>query len=140
MIRIGAEAVEAMWNHVRFCEPQEACGLLAGSGSTVAMVYCLTNVAAGCDRYTVEPRGHFGALRHAERNGWELIGVFHSHPSGPPVPSRHDVEGALEPGWHYVILGCDRTGGPAMRSYRIRAGTISEEPIATGPLPSSGCN
>ncbi len=140
MIQVGAAAVEAMWNHALFCHPQEACGLLAGSRSTVSMVYCLANVAAAPDRYTVEPGGHLGALRHAERNGWELIGVFHSHPQGPPVPSDYDIKGALEPAWHYVILGLDRAGHPVMRSYRIRSGEVTEEPIVTGPLPSSGCN
>jgi proteasome lid subunit RPN8/RPN11 len=35
----------------------------------------------------------------------EILGVYHSHPRGPAVPSSTDVAEAYYPEWLYVIVG-----------------------------------
>lgn len=121
------EVREAMVAHSRFCAPDEACGLLAVDGDgSVRMAYCLTNVDASHASYTVDPTEHFHALMHAERNGWSLGGAFHSHPASGAVPSRTDVERALEPGWLYVIVGLADPDRPEVRGWRIVGGAATE--------------
>lgn len=131
-LQIGSEARAAMVHHAAVMAPFEACGLLAigheGDDATVRMVYCLTNIDRSPVRFTVAPAEHYGALRHAERNGWELGGVFHSHPKALPFPSATDVTGALDPSWFHVIVGPQRA--PSIRAFRIRDGRVADVVIA----------
>ena len=120
-LRIPEEAVAAMIQHARFCEPEEACGLFAvGESGVVSMIYCLTNTDRSTSTYTIEPTERFHAWQHARRNGWEIGGVFHSHPASPPVPSPSDLVG-LDPEWVSVIVGTDE-----VRAYRINGGVPTE--------------
>ena len=117
---IPAEVHEAIVRHALFVLPDEACGLLAGRvPGRVRMVYPLDNVQASPVAFTIEPEGHFGALRHAERSGWELIGAFHSHPTTEPVPSPTDIRLAYEPDWIHVIVGVADRHHPELRAFRI---------------------
>jgi proteasome lid subunit RPN8/RPN11 len=127
-----AEMVEAFVAHARFTYPEEACGLVAvDSDGAPRMVYCLTNVERSRYRYTVDPNGHYRAMRHAERNGWEIGGVFHSHPSSSAYPSSTDVDGALDPGWFHVVVGWVDTPEPEVRVFTISHGVVSE--VGTTP-------
>lgn len=116
---------DAIVAHARTAAPAEACGLLAvDPAGRWRMVYCLTNVEASPARFTVDPIEHFRALQHAERSGWGIGGVYHSHPAGDAYPSPADVAGALDPEWLYVIAG--PVPNPAVRGFRIRNGEVSE--------------
>lgn len=128
-MELPAQIVEAVLAHARFVHPYEACGLLAmDSEGRVRMVYCLTNIDESPSSFTVDPIEHFHALRHAERLGWHLGGVFHSHVGGPPVPSPRDVEAGIDPSWIHLIAG-----NGEVRGYRIREGSVSEEPLEVRP-------
>ena len=117
---------EALVAHTLACLPEECCGLLAVDGhGSIRFVYPLTNVDHSPVSYTVEPREHFGALRHADRHGWEIEGGFHSHPTTTPVPSPTDVERSPGPGWLHLLVGFE-AGRPAVRAFRIRDGQIEE--------------
>lgn len=117
-------AIEA---HARFAFPEEACGLLAlDREGRVRMAYCLTNADASPHRFTVDPDEHYGALCHAERQGWRIGGSFHSHPRSSPLPSDADVEGALDPTWIHVIAGPVDPGPVEIRAYAIATGSAEE--------------
>lgn len=127
-----------MVNHAVSCLPLEACGLIAGDASRrIRMVYPLTNAQASPVAYTVEPTEHFRALQHAERNGWELIGAFHSHPTTEAYPSPTDIAQAAEPDWIYVIISLQKD--PQLRAFRIGDGkareveTVHVKPCDTSP-------
>jgi len=122
--------------HARFCYPNEACGLLAVDGAgALRMAYCCTNVEQSPVSYTVDATEHLRAMVHAERNGWALGGVFHSHTHSPAHPSRTDVARALEPEWLYVLVSLEDPDDPDVRAYWIREGTITEEPLVLGGTP-----
>lgn len=126
-MEIPHEAREAMIAHARFCFPEEACGLFAmDDADLVTMVYALTNTEHSPVAYTVDPTEHFRAMRHAERNGWRLGGVFHSHTHTAAYPSNTDVARALEPEWVYTLVSLQDPDRPEVRSYRITDGNISE--------------
>lgn len=120
-IEVPHEVIAAMAVHARNEAPNEACGLVAGSSGQVRFFYPLDNVAPSVDRYVVDPVGHVSALRHAERSGWELIGVFHSHPSGSAIPSATDIAETFEPDWISFISG---SGG--VRAWQIAGGVPRE--------------
>jgi proteasome lid subunit RPN8/RPN11 len=131
VISLPVEIRRALVQHARWSLPNEACGLLAGTGGVVRMAYCLTNVDASPNRFTVDPVGHFGALRHAERSGLELMGVFHSHPHGPAYPSSIDRAQILEPDWVSVIVGAVGAPEPTIRAFRIRSDAVAELDVIT---------
>lgn len=116
---------DAMIAHARFVASHEACGLVAvDDDGRLRMAYCLTNVDRSAVRYTVSPYEHLRALLHAERLGWTIGGVFHSHPGASPEPSPVDIAGALEPSWLYFIVG--PLPDPDVRAYRIVSGVPAE--------------
>ena len=116
--------------HARFTYPEEACGLVAADrDGHLRMAYCLTNTERSPVAYTLDPTEHVRAWRHAERNGWHIAGVFHSHTHTPAVPSRTDVARALEPEWVYFVVGLDGDAEPEVRGYWIRDGAVVEEPL-----------
>jgi proteasome lid subunit RPN8/RPN11 len=98
----------------------------------VCEVYCATNAARSARLYTVEPRDLLAADRAAERAGWSLIGVWHSHTHTPAYPSPTDIEQAPDPAWHYVVVSL-ADSEPVVRSYRIVAGSAYEEPVVRAP-------
>lgn len=125
-MRIPDQIRHAIEAHTRWSYPHEACGLIAtDAAGDMRMAYCLTNAEHNSSRFTVDPVEHFGAQSHAERNGWQISGSFHSHPHSAAEPSAHDIAGALDPTWIYVIAG---PVGPEIpiRIYRIRSGIATE--------------
>jgi len=110
--------------------PDEACGLLGGLRDTgeVTACYPTTNAAASAVVYTVDPKEHLRADREAERQGVEIIGVFHSHTHTDAYPSATDVAQAPDPGWHYVLVSL-RDTHPVVRSYSIVGGAVAEESV-----------
>ena len=124
---------EAMVAHAQFCLPEEACGLIAIDGDgQIRMAYPATNVDRSRVRFTVSPREHYGAIRHAESRGWLIGGSFHSHPESAAFPSARDVEGALDPAWLYVVVGMFN-GYPEIRGFRIREYMVDEVALREVP-------
>lgn len=110
--------------------PLECCGLLAGDPETgqVHRYFRCTNAAASARVYTVEARDQLRATRRAEDDGFEVIGVLHSHTHTPPYPSHTDITQAPDPTWHYAIVSL-ADAEPSLRSFRIADGTVTEETV-----------
>lgn len=77
--------------HVNSNLPFEACGLLAGRESTVKTVLEVKNLAQSPLRYVMDPVEQLNAFEWIDSNGMDLIGIFHSHPSGPETISPTDI-------------------------------------------------
>lgn len=124
VVRLSEELRHRIIDHCLAELPNEGCGLLAMDGDRVVEAYPTGNVEASPVGYTVAPEEHFAALQDAESRGWELGGVFHSHPRGPAVPSMVDVTTALDPDWVYLVVGL--AGEPEMQAWEIRDGKLDE--------------
>lgn len=96
---------QAILTHAENTLPDECCGLIAVESGAIRFAYPLTNANPSPATFTVDPEEHFGAMRHAENQGWEILGVFHSHPNGEPSPSPTDVAMAWDPDWIHLIAG-----------------------------------
>jgi proteasome lid subunit RPN8/RPN11 len=96
---------KAILAHAENSLPDECCGLIATEEGAVRFAYPLTNANPSPATFTVDPLEHFGAMRHAESQGWEISGVFHSHPDGEATPSPTDVAMAWDPDWIHLIVG-----------------------------------
>jgi proteasome lid subunit RPN8/RPN11 len=118
---LPAAAAEAIRAHEAFSLPEECCGLLAGLPDVVRFVYPLTNANPSPTSFTIEPSEHFHSWRHATSNGWDLVGAFHSHPSGPSHPSKTDLALANEPDWVYLIIADGEISGWVIENRRAQA-------------------
>ncbi len=133
MLVFRREILDQMVSHCLDGYPLEACGLLAGvvegdTTATVAGLYPTDNVAASARIYEVDPRGMLRADRKAEAEGCEILGVYHSHTHTEAKPSPTDIAQAPDPDWRYVLVSL-RDAHPSVRSWRIQAGKIIEEPV-----------
>jgi len=96
-----------MLEHVARMNPEEACGLLAGTMSAnfyqVEQVIPTTNILRSPERYRIDPVEQLRAFERIEAAGLELVGIYHSHPQGPRHPSETDLAEAYYPEAVYLI-------------------------------------
>ncbi|GGI79740.1 Mov34/MPN/PAD-1 family protein [Deinococcus wulumuqiensis] len=92
----------ALWTHVRRELPRECVGALGGwvRGEQVQVraLYPLPNVSPQPEReYLADPGELLRVLRAMQREGLELVALYHSHPHGPAAPSSSDRQLAAYP-------------------------------------------
>lgn len=104
--------------------PLEACGLLAGKQDRVEKVIFVRNQAQSPVRFVMEPSEQLQAFDWIDVNGLELLGIFHSHPSGPETASPTDI---AEAAYEVVHLIWSRTHGDwQARGFWIENNVVSE--------------
>ncbi len=90
--------------------PDECCGFLFGreeqDGTRVVLdILVVDNSKAGdkTRRFEISPSDYMTAEQHALDHDWTLLGIYHSHPKHPAIPSEHDRV-AAQPYFSYVII------------------------------------
>jgi proteasome lid subunit RPN8/RPN11 len=91
-IIIPRQLWQAMREQVSRDAPLESCGLVAGHGRRAEQVYPITNLLASPVRFRMEAREQLQAFESIETCGLELLAIYHSHPTGPEIPSETDLE------------------------------------------------
>lgn len=97
------EQLHSMIEYVDAQAPMESCGLLAGRDSTVEKIFFVQNQAQSAVRYVMNPIEQLSAFEWIDSNGMDLLGIFHSHPTGPETVSPTDITEAAY-AVVYVIL------------------------------------
>lgn len=130
MLQLSSHAYRQMVALAYDCVPEEACGLMGGDygGTRAPLFFPCRNSAGSSKLYTIDPRDHLRAERAAEDEGFDIVGVMHSHTHTDAYPSPTDVAQAPDPAWHYVIVSL-KYEEPVLRSYRIIDGNIAEESV-----------
>ena len=109
--------------------PEECCGLLLGDGERAMRVLRCRNVHASPEtRYLLDPAQLFEAFRASRDFDRELVGIYHSHPRSPPMPSPTDRGEASWPLAVYVLISL-RSDEPEVFAYRIVDGAMRQIPI-----------
>jgi proteasome lid subunit RPN8/RPN11 len=133
-VTMAREIAEAMFSHAVWAYPNEACGLLAmDDDGEPKMVFCLTNTDASEHRFTVDPVEHHGCVVLAERAGWHIGGIFHSHTRSEAFPSDADIGGGGDPSWLQVIVGPVMGPTPVVRAFRFDEGIVNEASVTVEP-------
>jgi proteasome lid subunit RPN8/RPN11 len=112
--------------------PEEACGLLLGKDGVVAKVIAVENELHSKVTFRMDPQGLLDAILLAEKVGFDITGIFHSHPAGPGYPSRTDIAMFFYPGSATVILSPGPQGWKC-RAFMIEAGSSQEIPLVFTP-------
>ena len=131
MLVIRADLVEAMVAHARRDHPDEACGVLAGpEGSDRPERHIpMVNAERSPTFYRFDAQEQLKVWRALESAGDAPVVIYHSHTATEAYPSRTDVNLAAEPDAHYVLVSTRDSDRHELRSYRIVAGAVTEEPV-----------
>ena len=97
--------------------PAECCGILLGAGR-IDEVRPAANVAEDPRRhFEIDPAALIAAHRAARSGGLAVIGYYHSHPGGHPVPSATDCEHSGGDGSVWAIVA-PKEGGTDVAFWR----------------------
>jgi proteasome lid subunit RPN8/RPN11 len=105
--------------------PLEACGLIAGRDNRSLKVFTITNSLQSPIRFKLDPQEQLDALLSIEEYGWDLLAIYHSHPTGPPYPSPTDISESAYPE-AVNLIWYPHQGDWSCRGYSIRAGSVTE--------------
>lgn len=123
-LKISQTQWQEMLAYVRRHAPLEACGLLAGNGDRAEKVIFVRNQAQSPTRFVMDPYEQLHAFDWIESNGLELLGIFHSHPTGPETVSLTDIAEAAYQVVHIIWSQAD--GRWQARGFWIESGRASE--------------
>jgi len=105
----------------------EVCGLLAGRDAAITAMFPARNVhPSPTTSYEIAPQELFRLFREIRAQGLDLLGIYHSHPSGENAPSPDDIERAYYPDVAYFIISPDPDAKCPVRAFRIRYGRAEE--------------
>jgi proteasome lid subunit RPN8/RPN11 len=94
--------------------PEECCGLLMGDKRRITAAVPTANRAPEPARhFEIDPAALIAAHRAERAGGPRLLGYYHSHPSGHPLPSARDCEHAAGDSRAWAIIA-----GGEVRFYR----------------------
>lgn len=111
--------------------PEECCGFLFGTASGERIITAsraAKNLSEGDKktRFAIGPKDYLTAEQWAEENELELVGIYHSHPDHPAIPSEHDRL-AAQPFFSYVIVSIINKNYTDTRSWRLNENSQFEE-------------
>lgn len=119
-----------MLAHLRAQLPREGCGLLAGAGGRPVQFFpCANAHPTPLTRYHVDDRDLLATIRAIDQNGWDLLAIFHSHPTSAAYPSATDIRGAYYPESLYMICSLQDPEHPVLRAFWIIDGQVQEHPV-----------
>jgi len=121
MLSVSKELLEQIHVNGEQAYPEEGAGFLIGSDGKVERVLSLPNARedeARHNRFLITPEDYLKAELTADKLGLSLIGVFHSHPDCPNIPSEYDREWA-QPFFSYIITRVDEGRAVNSRSWRL---------------------
>ncbi|MFZ5816281.1 MAG: Mov34/MPN/PAD-1 family protein, partial [Bacillota bacterium] len=126
---IGQQLLQRILEHCLEEKPYEACGILTGRAGRVLHAYATDNAKRSPVFYEVDVEHQEQVLREIVARGEELVGIYHSHPTAPAMPSLNDVNQAV----HYpeaVRVIISLAGPTDIRAFLIRNGKVHDVIIA----------
>ncbi len=126
-VALPRSLVEQIIGHVLTSPAREVCGLVGAVQGSAVSTYPVANVSPEPDcRFEMDPRHQIAAMREMRDAGESLFAIYHSHPQGPPFPSRVDIKQAGYPHALNLIVSLAHPDLPEVRGYYIRKGEIEE--------------
>jgi len=111
--------------------PNECCGVLIGRNGRIERAVAMRNVHPSPDTYYfMDPEEQIALFADMERQGHQLLGIYHSHPRGPATPSSADRQLAFHPDALYVVISLAVPDRPDVRGFAVSDEGFTEVPIA----------
>ena len=110
-LEISRRDLDLIQGELEANSPYEACGVLVGmiegDMAVVEQARPITNANRTTRSFELEPKEFYNAWNNAEKNGREIVGVYHTHPSSSAVPSQWDRETMQNDMGVWLIAGAD---------------------------------
>lgn len=123
-IDVKDETLAEMHRHALADFPNECVGFFYGStadgNKSVTEYLPLENSKEGDQRrrFEVHPLDYMKAEKHGIDNGLDLLGIYHSHPLHPAIPSEHDLKQAV-PFFSYIIASVNESAVVDTTSWQL---------------------
>ncbi len=141
MIKLYSHHIQTMKKHAESTYPEECCGLILGqieeNVKNVIEIFPTENswnhqVAAGFseiekttnpsstkrNRFSIDPKIMLKVLKDGRERNLDIIGVYHSHPDYPAVPSEFDRAIAHQE-YSYIIISVQQGVAAEVRSWSL---------------------
>jgi proteasome lid subunit RPN8/RPN11 len=132
MLNIEPIPLDEMIKDAAATFPDECCGFLFGKeekdNRTVVKIQVVNNAKEGDKRrrFVISAKDYLKAEQFAELNNLQLLGVYHSHPNHPAIPSEHDRI-AAQPFFSYIIVSVINHEFDHIRSWQLNEENQFEE-------------
>jgi proteasome lid subunit RPN8/RPN11 len=132
MLILEQKPLQEMYTDALQSFPDECCGFFfgkeVGGERKISHVLTVNNSKAGDKkrRFEIASRDYLNAERFADEIESELLGVYHSHPNHPAVPSEHDRV-AAQPYFSYIIISVKENEIADIRSWQLNDNFQFEE-------------
>ena len=137
---IADKALIELMKHLSEAYPEEGCGFFFGSTSddvrTVVEILPVPNAQDGDKRrrFLIDPLDYIRAEKYSLESGLELLGVYHSHPNHPAIPSEHDLKQAIQ-NFSYIIVSVIEGNPDDITCWRLTEnGSFEAEFIQANPI------
>lgn len=124
-IHIPKHLVEQINKHGEKEYPHECCGFLFGHVTEnerhITELRLQTNEREDSreNRFLISPDEFMMAERYARKSGLAMLGVYHSHPDHPAVPSQFDRDHAW-PWYTYLIVSVAQGEAGVLKGWQLR--------------------
>ncbi|MEL7533535.1 MAG: M67 family metallopeptidase [Bacteroidota bacterium] len=130
-LNISAEALSTMVSDAEARFPNECCGFFYGKDDEqrkITLAKAVINSKEGDQRrrFEISALDYMKAERFAMENDLSLLGIYHSHPNHPAIPSEHDRKQAV-PTFSYIILSIQEGEFDHLRSWQLNPEEQFEE-------------
>ena len=106
VLEVTSELIATLVAQAAQAGDAECCGILLGQRDRIEQAMAAANVASDPSRhFEIDPAALVTAHRAARSGGPAVVGYYHSHPRGLPVPSDTDCEHASGDGRVWAIVG-----------------------------------
>ena len=132
MLVIEQKSLDEMYADALRSFPDECCGFFFGNEigeeRIITNIFTVDNSKEGDKkrRFEIAPKDYLNAERFADENELKLLGVYHSHPNHPAVPSEHDRI-AAQPYFSYIIISVKERKIADIRSWQLNDNFQFEE-------------
>jgi proteasome lid subunit RPN8/RPN11 len=126
-VRISRSILNSILAESRRDPSREICGLLAGRDSAITAAFPARNAhPTPTTAYEIAPEELFRIFREIRAHSLELLGIYHSHPTGENVPSPADIERAYYPDAAFFIISPRPDAINPVRAFSIRNARAEE--------------
>jgi proteasome lid subunit RPN8/RPN11 len=133
MIRFVDSVRLQMEKHAVKDFPDECCGFLFGIENDegfriISDLKEVLNAKPGDKkrRFEITPKDYLKAENYSIESGLQLLGIYHSHPNHPAIPSEHDRL-AAQPFFSYVIVSVMQGKVNHIRSWTLNDESLFDE-------------
>lgn len=108
MLAVARSVIETLLAEASRTAPNECCGLLFGGEHRIECALPARNVhPSPRTHFEIDPAALIAAHKAEREGGPPVAGYYHSHPTGPAVPSATDCASASGDARVWAIVGRD---------------------------------